>query len=105
MKTLSELYTMLLERFNTLDSIFICINIKRLRYEYKIESDERDLLLNDFMNRKPSPTQYIPFYEHDLFCGKSCYVWFDNHKDNALAHSLRVQLLTNIIAELKDVSN
>ena len=105
MKTLLELYTMLLERFNTLDSIFICINIKRLRYEYKINSDERNLLMDDFFNRKPSPTQYLPFYEHELFCGETTSVWFDNDKDNALAHSLRVQFLTNIIAELKDASN
>lgn len=103
MKSLLELYTLLLERFNTLDSIFICVNINRLKYDNEINLYEHDLLMDDFMERKPSPTQYVSFYEHDLFCNG--LAWFDNYKDNELAHSLRVQFLTNIIAELKDGSN
>lgn len=106
MKSLVELYTLLLERFkennpNANEFLsYICNNITELYQNGKITEEEKLKIFAHFENELPSPTKHTAFFEHDLFDGN--LVWFITARNPKLAHSLRVQILTNIIANLKE---
>ena len=114
MKSLLELYDLLLTRFKTNNlnigcssehMSFICNNIKHLHADEIITLEEKLLLIRHFRKEKPSRKKHVEFYNHPYFNGKE--VWFSTNKDPKLAYAIRVQLLSNIIANLKeeDASN
>lgn len=54
MRTLKELYQLLLDKFDSLDTEFICYKISRLYWEECITEYEQILLKEDFTKRKPT---------------------------------------------------
>ncbi len=110
MKTLLELYIILLDHFKTINpkdidsTCFICNNIDELFENEVITKGERELLYNHFQGERPTEQKHSAFYHHDLY-NKTSSVWFQTSDFGELSFSLRVQLLTNIIVDLKDVSN
>lgn len=107
MKSLLELYTLLLENFKernegfvNISNNFICNSIKNLFELGKITKIEKALLSDHFKKEKPSSKKHIEFFEHDLFFG--CGAWFNTVRNTELSYALRVQLLTNIISKLKE---
>jgi hypothetical protein len=111
MKTLLELYIILLKFFETNNpnpkdveyTSFICNNIDDLFENKIITKDEKELLYNHFKDERPSEIKHSDFYYNKLY-NKSSTVWFQTNSYPELSFSLRVQILTNIITDLKNVN-
>lgn len=110
MKSLLDLYILFLEHFKEINAgfeiagnNFLCNGLTSLVENKLVTKKEYNLLKNHLMDEKPSPEKHSSFYNHELYMGTFC--WFNTAKNQELTFALRVQLLTNIIAELKDGSN
>jgi hypothetical protein len=110
MRNLLELYQLFLERFKEINidfvikgNNFLCNGLHNLLENNLVNKEEYDMLKEHLMSQKPSNEKHISFYEHELYLGTYC--WFNSAKNEKLTYALRVQLLTNIIADLKDASN
>ncbi len=99
MRSLKELYELLLER------LMVCIGRGHRTYICNlimcesdinfIDSNEIELLYEDFIKRKPNDKKYENFYKHDSF--KGAYAWWHNSKES---DEQRVLFLKQIIHEL-----
>lgn len=73
MRTLKQLYELLLSEFDNLHGDGICTKITHLRKKGLITSPENWSLYNDFLNRKPIP-YFSKFWWNKSYTGKG-YWW------------------------------
>lgn len=95
MKTLLELYILLLEDFknryhdNKING-FICHSMDSLN----ISQEEYNLLKTNFIEQRPSKKKHISFYQDKLYCNSN------NKKNPKLAYKLRINFINKIITDL-----
>lgn len=107
MRTLHQLYILLLEEFkkfetNKIDG-FICDAMDAL----DITEDELNMLDKHFRSQRPTKRLHAEFYNNNMFMTMTAgftYVLFKNHTNADLAYELRIQFLNKLISE-QDVSN
>lgn len=107
MRNLLDLYNVFLEHFKEINidlsikgNNFLCNGLHSLLENKLVNKKEYNLLKEHLMAQKPSKEKHTSFYEHDLYLGTFC--WFNSDKDEKTTYALRVQLLINIITNLKE---
>lgn len=97
MRSKLELYKIVLEDFKE-KGVFICNTIEMA----KIKNNEVEMLLEHFQSQYPSETQYVDFYNHELFNKDNIMgTWFKYNFHFNEGKQLRINLLEAIIRKLE----
>ncbi len=95
MRTLKELYTLVLEHFDDTPSLGICVKIRRLDLNNIISRPEYSILMGDFMKRKPRWYNSWFYWNPSFING----VWWWNNL-HPQAQEQRKKFLKHIINKL-----
>jgi len=79
---------------------FTCITINRLDWKFKLATEyEVDILLDWFLEQKPTPTKHPIFFKHHSFLDH--HEWWDDIND--VSNTQRIKFLSVLIKELEEL--
>lgn len=97
MRSKKELYEIILNKFRTTSTPFICNQIENLfELSNLITKEECEMILNDFHSNYPSTTQHSEFM-NDLFNQNNEYGSWWRNVDSRRAKNIRITFLEKMV--------